>query len=351
MERPFFSIVLSIYGVEKYLDRCINSILAQDFSNYELILVDDGSKDNCPQMCDTWVEKDKRIRVVHKKNAGLGMARNTGLENSTGKYIFFLDSDDYILPGLLSHVYDFLKRRPVDVVFYGFCRVDGNGVIRERFVPNPEKWVYTDNEEIKNVLLPDFICSNPETGEGHSIRISAWNCCINTSVLRCNDLSFVSERQFISEDIYYYIEAFPYLDSVAFIDDAYYCYCQNEGSLTFSYRPERYKRIKEFYINAINRANELEYNGEVQKRLLISFVATTMACLKMEAANCEKVGYTTAYKRVKNICKDYYLRTAIRKSKFRHYKLSWCIFKGLMLMRQYRLLFGVLLFQYKKRGI
>ena len=85
------SVVLPIYNVEKYMDRCINSIINQTYKNLEIILVDDGSPDNCPQKCDDWGIKDSRIKVVHKKNAGLGMARNTGIENATGDYICFID--------------------------------------------------------------------------------------------------------------------------------------------------------------------------------------------------------------------------------------------------------------------
>ena len=90
------SVVVPVYNVEKYLDRCINSIINQTYHNLEIILVDDGSPDNCPQMCDEWAQKDERIRVVHKKNAGLGIARNTGIDHATGDYICFFDSDDYV---------------------------------------------------------------------------------------------------------------------------------------------------------------------------------------------------------------------------------------------------------------
>ena len=96
------SIVVPIYNVEKYLDRCIKSIVSQTYGNLEILLVDDGSPDDCPRVCDEWAEKDSRIKVVHKLNAGLGYARNTGIENATGKYICFFDSDDYIEPDTID---------------------------------------------------------------------------------------------------------------------------------------------------------------------------------------------------------------------------------------------------------
>ena len=96
MDRPAISVVVPVYKVEDYLDRCVASIVSQTYDRLQIILVDDGSPDGCGAMCDAWAEKDSRIKVVHKVNAGLGMARNTGMENATGKYIFFFDSDDYV---------------------------------------------------------------------------------------------------------------------------------------------------------------------------------------------------------------------------------------------------------------
>ena len=90
------SVVLPIYKVEKYLNRCIESVVNQTYSNLEIILVDDGSPDSCPNMCDEWKKKDSRIVVIHKENGGLGEARNSGISAANGKYICFFDSDDYV---------------------------------------------------------------------------------------------------------------------------------------------------------------------------------------------------------------------------------------------------------------
>ena len=96
MRKGVVSVVLPIYNVEKYLSRCLESVVNQSYRKLEIILVDDESPDKCPEICDKWAAKDNRIKVVHKKNAGLGHARNTGIENATGEYICFVDSDDYI---------------------------------------------------------------------------------------------------------------------------------------------------------------------------------------------------------------------------------------------------------------
>ena len=90
MEKGLITIVLPIYNVEKYLDRCMHSIVNQTFSNLEILMIDDGSTDSSGVLCDKWAKEDSRVRVIHKKNAGLGMARNTGIDNSRGEYICFL---------------------------------------------------------------------------------------------------------------------------------------------------------------------------------------------------------------------------------------------------------------------
>ena len=106
MENPKVSILVPIYNVEKYLSRCIESVLSQDFRDYELILVDDGSPDQCPQICDEYAKKDSRIKVVHKRNGGLVSARLAGFMEARGEYLMFLDSDDYLYPYAISCLYN-----------------------------------------------------------------------------------------------------------------------------------------------------------------------------------------------------------------------------------------------------
>lgn len=109
------SIIVPVYQVEKYIRQCIDSILAQTFTDFELILVDDGSKDNSGKICDEYAEKDKRIRVIHKENGGLSDARNKGLDNASGNYFMFVDSDDYIAPNMAECLYKKISEAKADI--------------------------------------------------------------------------------------------------------------------------------------------------------------------------------------------------------------------------------------------
>ena len=152
------SIVVPIYNVEKYLEQCVDSIINQTLKEIEIILVDDGSPDNCPQMCDEYAKKDSRIKVVHKKNGGLSSARNAGIEVATGDYIGFVDSDDYIVNDATLKLETWIKEidDKDDIVAVGAARVYPNGEYIKGIEPNIDDNIgYLDatNLERKNYNL------------------------------------------------------------------------------------------------------------------------------------------------------------------------------------------------------
>lgn len=118
-----FSVIVPVYNVEKYLDRCINSIVSQANDEIEVILIDDGSTDSSGSMCDVYAEKYDNIQVIHQKNQGLSAARNTGIENANGKYLYFIDSDDMIADGFFESMFDIIDRyENVDIIEFKYCR-------------------------------------------------------------------------------------------------------------------------------------------------------------------------------------------------------------------------------------
>lgn len=117
------SIIVPVYNVEQYLDRCLRSLINQSYKNIEIILVDDGSPDKCPQMCEDWAQKDYRIKVIHKKNGGLSDARNKGIEVARGEYICFVDSDDYIAERYVETLYDLICNNHTEISAIAFKEV------------------------------------------------------------------------------------------------------------------------------------------------------------------------------------------------------------------------------------
>lgn len=123
MTEPIVSVIVPVYNVALYLDKCISSIVKQSFTAFEVIIVDDGSTDSCPQLCDLWQERDSRIRVIHQANLGLPGARRTGVRAASGKYVLFVDSDDWIASSALDILVHAAESHRADVVYFDYLRV------------------------------------------------------------------------------------------------------------------------------------------------------------------------------------------------------------------------------------
>ena len=241
---PEISVIIPVYKVERYLEFCVASVLAQTFQDFEIILVDDGSPDNCPAMCDEFSRKDSRIRVVHKENAGLGMARNSGLDVAVGKYVCFLDSDDYLALNTLEYTHALAEKESADQVRYMFRRfikesapknlnVDGSYTIgegREGIAP------------ILNVISPLL-----EAAEFTApTNASACTSLYRRSVLEDNNIRFFSERNVMSEDFLFSLDVAVASRKIVYTPENFYNYRHNPASLSTSMRFDRIERAAKF---------------------------------------------------------------------------------------------------------
>lgn len=150
MYNDLISVIVPVYNVEKYLDRCINSIICQTYSNFELILVDDGSPDNCPKMCDKWGKMDERIKVIHQANQGPSAARNVGIKVAKGDYLTFVDSDDWVTDTILYDLLTLIKKYDADISICDFISTDH--VVANLAVKDCKETVYSQCEFIKIIL-------------------------------------------------------------------------------------------------------------------------------------------------------------------------------------------------------
>ena len=149
--QPLISIVIPVYKVEKYLERCILSIINQNYSNLEIILVDDGSPDDCGLICDNWAKIDNRIRVIHKENGGLSDARNAGIKIATGEFITFIDSDDYVLDNYIEYLLELIFKYNADIAICNFHQLFEE-TNRKVFVGGKVEKIFNSEEAIETML-------------------------------------------------------------------------------------------------------------------------------------------------------------------------------------------------------
>ena len=268
-EKPKVSVIVPCYDVERYLNRCLNSLVNQTLKDIEIILVDDGSPDRVPEKCDEWAKKDSRIKVIHKKNAGLGYARNTGLDVAIGEYVAFVDSDDYVELNMYEKLYKVAKNHDSDVVYCGFKKE-----FKHNYFMNVQECNdYTEftNETVKN-LIPDFITSEPYRKSEYKYEMSVWHSIYKRLIIQEHHLRFISEREYASEDIPFQIDFLSFAYRVSFIPDMLYIYCFNEESLTKAFPLERYYKIRNLFYLIQEKSKSYDTKGLRAKRLFIGYV-------------------------------------------------------------------------------
>ncbi|MDQ1086634.1 glycosyltransferase [Siphonobacter sp. SORGH_AS_1065] len=239
------SVIVPVYKVEKYLTRCLTSILNQTLKDIEVILVNDGSPDGCPDICNKFALQDSRIKVIHKENQGLGLARNSGLSIATGDYVAFVDSDDFIEANMLEKLYDLANTTSLDTVYCGFIKFRSEN--DKEYISEVEKTIIFDNRDLIDLVILDMIGSEPNAFSDRRFQMSVWHAIYSRNLIVDNSIYFHSERELISEDIVFHIDYLSKASRLAFIPDPLYYYCINETSLSSSFRHDRFERYKDIY--------------------------------------------------------------------------------------------------------
>lgn len=242
-----FSIILPIYKVEKYLRSCLNSILNQTYKDFEVILVDDGSPDSCPQICDDYSQRDNRVKVIHKKNGGQADARNVGLEAAVGDYICYVDSDDYFIDeNVLQLLADKTKGNP-DIVHYKNIEwLESDGSI----LPCP----YSFDVPTEERTIVEIYCDLIDRDAYYN---SAWSKIIRRKLLMDNNIRF--EKGIVGEDNEWYYHVVMVAESLVLLDEPLYVYRRRSGSTTTSLSKKNLKDqlyVIEKWVNQLNKYSE-----------------------------------------------------------------------------------------------
>ena len=287
---PKVSIIVPVYNVEKYLDRCMDSLLNQTLKDIEIIMVDDGSPDNSPVMCDRYAEKDNRVKVIHKKNGGLGLARNSGLEIAEGEYVAFVDSDDFVDIVAFEKLYKAaVDNKKADFVMCGYKRIKGNSCVG-RFKDVNEEYVLED-DECRNVLA-GMIGIDPDSDYTYRHNYSVWHGIYKNSIFTKNGVSFCSERELISEDLIFHLDFIPLCGKIVIIPDSLYNYCLNEDSLTTKYRTDKFEAVLKLWRTTIKKVSSIQMDNMNTRLvyLLLDVVLSTMSYeVRYNKRNCLSV--------------------------------------------------------------
>lgn len=327
------SIIVPVYNVEKYLEVCIDSLLEQTYKNIEIIMVDDGSTDRSKEICDEYAYKYDNCKVIHKKNSGLGMARNTGMEHMTGEYVIFIDSDDWAMPDMIENLLNALIKNKVDMCKGGFRRVSNGNVISIR---EYEEEIFK-SEEAKDRLLPRMIGSSPDAHD--SIEMCVCGALYKTELIKKHNLKFPSERVLISEDLVFNIDYMQFANGACTISQTDYCYRLNNASLTTSYRRDRYQASAYFYTQMEKKLCKLGYNKSVILRLKRMFFIYLRMSIAQETPALSKLTIKENIANIRNICNDLITRNVISEYPIKKLGFKQIIFLKLIYYKCARVLF------------
>lgn len=256
------SIIVPIYNVEKYLDRCMTSLLGQTLQDIEIIMVDDESPDCCPKICDSYASKDNRVKVIHKKNGGLGYARNSGLDVAEGEFVAFIDSDDFVELDMMERLYKELSENHLDAIYTEFNTEDYPGIES----PDYGHHIFNSKRDIEKLRL-DIVGSEPSFKSCSKFQSSACKGLYSLDIIKKHGVKFYSEREYISEDMLFNLDFLKYANKVETVTWRFYHYCLNGASLSHTYRKDRWNKQLSLLKHLASRANEFTNVYDFQLRI------------------------------------------------------------------------------------
>ena len=274
------SVIIPIYKVESYLRQCLDSVVNQTYKNLEIILIDDGSPDNCGQICDEYAQRDKRIIVIHKENGGLSAARNDGLRLAAGEWISFVDPDDWCELDMYEKSIAKAEETAADVVI--FSSYQNSRHKEEKIHAFSTDFVTDDPTIIAQLQLSAVSCYyTPFSGEHKRGQGFPWDKLYKSTVIKDNNLIF-SEKVRADEDVLFNILVFQHVKKVAFFDSALYHWRMNPTSIGHKYTPDRAEVDREVYqvMKDIGKTYGLseEYYQAVYMKMIISILALGHRC-------------------------------------------------------------------------
>lgn len=325
------SVIVPVYNVEPYLDRCMSSLLRQTLQDIEIILVDDESPDKCPMMCDSYAKRDSRVKVIHKKNAGLGIARNSGLDVAQGEYVAFIDSDDFVELDMFERLYNEGSNMQLDALYTEFNTDDYPGIAS----PEYGERLFGDRHDI-DVLRLDIVGAEPKFKSCSKFQSSACKGLYSLDVIKKNGVRFYSEREYISEDMLFNLDFLQYATRIETKSWKLYHYCLNGASLSHTYRKDRWEKLQKMIAAIEERADTFNDKRDLDLRLTRTLLAYSKLAVEQELTHSKDYRERTAA--VFKIANTPVLQSRLAKYPIWQLPLKWRVYGCLVKWRCGRLI-------------
>lgn len=328
-KNPKVSVVVPVYNAEKYIKRCMDSIINQSFNDIEIIAINDGSSDNSLNILREYEKNDKRIKVIDQENLGVSSCRNKGIKVSKGNYLVFIDSDDWIDLDMIGLMYQNSINNKSDIVICSYIR-EFIGHSKEKLFNLPEEVIYEKmkirNELHRKLFGPiDIELSNPE---GLDALGTVWGKLYNSELIKENQIEFVDLNIIGSnEDSFFNINVFKYVNKITFLNKPLYHYWkENSESLTSKYNPllrEQWNVLYEYMYKFIEENNyDDTYYNALQNRICINVLGLGLN----ECSSANKSSVIKKIGNIKSILNDKLIKDAYKNFKTENFPIHWRVF-------------------------
>ena len=326
MNSPLISIIVPIYNVEKYLEKCLTSLIKQNYHNLQIICINDGSPDNSALILEKYAKLDNRIVLKTQKNQGLSAARNTGLAYSKGEYIMFVDSDDWLEINCCQSAMEIALRNNYDVVFWPYNKIFANRV-EKQFI-YPKDTAFENINAVKNGVFKDLLGpSNEDLKHPHILDSKVTACCklYKQSVIKNADAKFINTKEIGTEDLLFNLQVFQKVNSAFFLNTTLYNYLKvNETSLTTIFKSKllmQWNTLHNYVRNTVN----LDVLGEEYQIRFSNRIACSIIGLGLNIMN-QKASFINARANILKILRDEKYEKAIDSISIKNMPFHWKLF-------------------------
>ena len=342
------SIIVPIYNVEKYLTKCLDSLIGQTYKDIEIICVNDGSADNSLRILGDYAGKDSRIKVISQENQGLSGARNTGLNVAVGEWVMFVDSDDWLNINCCKEIMNYVDQS-IDLCFFSYVREFYSASLPKYIINQQFHFYESNNVEklyVKLIAPEENDLSSPEKIDSLS---TAWGKLYKTSIIRNNNIQFISTKEIGTEDLLFNVYYFKYIRKAVYLPKCYYHYRKNNmNSLTSLYKEnlvEKWLRMFSYIEEYIKPMDNQYLRDALDRRKALCLIGLGLNITFSSSSLKKKV------EQLNNILYSNWYHDAVVKLPLAYFPLHWKLFYGAAKYRRTSIVYTLLVIMNRLIGI